>query len=280
MSAQTSIAEQTIVAVFDTPAHAELAVQDLLAAKVPESAISRHTQEGSFSGGQKAVEPAKPQGFWSSLFGDETHADTYVYDQKLASGGSVVTVRGIPDHDFDSVAAILEKHHPIEFDDHGASAATTTTTSTIQTAAPAAASTSTVADSGTLQLSEESLVVGKRLVNRGSTRIRKYVIETPVEENVTLHDEKVTIQRRPITAGDAVTNADFSEKVIEMTETGEEAVVGKTARVVEEVGLRKEGVDRTETIHDTVRKEEVEVTTVPGGASTSDKIDPSLTSKR
>ena len=28
--------DQTIVAVYDTPAHAELAVQDLLQAKVPE----------------------------------------------------------------------------------------------------------------------------------------------------------------------------------------------------------------------------------------------------
>ena len=280
MSAQTSIAQQTIVAIYDTPAHAELAVQDLLAAKVPDSAISRHTQEGTYSGDQKAAEPAKSQGFWSNMFGGETHADTYVYDQKLASGGSVVTVRGIPDEDFDSVAAILEKHHPIEFDDHGTSI-TTTTTSTMQATAPVAATASNIADSGTLQLSEESLVVGKRLVNRGSTRIRKYVIETPVEENVTLHDEKVTIERRPVTAGSNVSNADFSERVIEMTETGEEVVVSKTARVVEEVGLRKEGVDRTETIHDTVRKEEIEVTTVPGKASSlSEKYDPSLTTKR
>ncbi len=41
--------DQTIVAVYDTPAHAELAVQDLLAAKVPESAIDRHAQEGSYA---------------------------------------------------------------------------------------------------------------------------------------------------------------------------------------------------------------------------------------
>ncbi len=49
-----------------------------------------------------------------------------------------------------------------------------------------------------------------------------------------------------------------------MTESAEEAVVSKTARVYEEVGLRKEATDRVETIRDTVRKEEVEVEQIPG----------------
>ena len=37
-------------------------------------------------------------------------------------------------------------------------------------------------------------------------------------------------------------------------------MVGKTARVVEEVAIRKEATERTETVKDTVRREEVEVT--------------------
>ena len=44
-----------------------------------------------------------------------------------------------------------------------------------------------------------------------------------------------------------------------MTEAGEEAVVGKTARVVEEVVLRKQVSERMETVSDTVRRTEVEV---------------------
>ena len=34
------------------------------------------------------------------------------------------------------------------------------------------------------QLAEEQLAVGKRLINRRGTRVRRYVVETPVEENV------------------------------------------------------------------------------------------------
>ena len=49
------------------------------------------------------------------------------------------------------------------------------------------------------------------------------------------------------------------ERTIEATERGEEAVVSKQARVVEEVGIRKDVDTRTETVRDSVRKTEVEV---------------------
>ena len=51
----------------------------------------------------------------------------------------------------------------------------------------------------------------------------------------------------------------FQDRTIEAEEHTEEAVVGKEARVTEEISLRKEGSDRQETISDTVRKTEVEI---------------------
>ena len=54
-------------------------------------------------------------------------------------------------------------------------------------------------DDGTVQLSEETLAVGKRAINRGTTRVRRFVVETPIEEQVSLRDETVTIERRPVT---------------------------------------------------------------------------------
>jgi uncharacterized protein (TIGR02271 family) len=119
-----------------------------------------------------------------------------------------------------------------------------------------------------MQLSEETLSVGKRAVSGGTTRIRRYVVETPVEEQVALHTEKVTLDCRPVADGRPVDNADFSDKTIEMTETSEEAVVSKTARVKEEVSLRKDANDRVETVKDTVRREDVKIEQVPGGETT------------
>ena len=48
----------------------------------------------------------------------------------------------------------------------------------------------------------------------------------------------------------------------------EEAVVGKEARVVEEIGLRSESESHVETISDTVRKTEVEIEDTRTGETT------------
>lgn len=282
--------EETIVAVYDTPAHAELAINDLRAANVPEAAISSHT--GQYSADATSGAPVREKGFWTSLFGGETYDDEHVYEHSAQGGSSVVAVK-TPVHDIDAVMEILERHNPVNLDERAASYGASTGTMTSATAPiPATSgydpSTITTATSpvapgfanptlsagtagDTVQLSEERLAVGKRLVNRGGTRLRRYVVETPVQEDVSLHTETVQVERRPV-AGGTITNPDFSEKTIEMTATSEEAVIGKTAHVVEEVSLRKEAADRVETIHDTVRKEEVEIEQIAGDAKVTTDV--------
>jgi uncharacterized protein (TIGR02271 family) len=111
-----------------------------------------------------------------------------------------------------------------------------------------------------IPLAEEQLEIGKRTVDRGTTRVRRYVVEKPVEQNVTLHGERVTIERRHPVEGAAAGGGAFEERTVEVRETEEVPVVGKAARIVEEVAIRKEATERTETVKDTVRREEVEVT--------------------
>ena len=271
------MADETIVAIFDTAAHANAAIADLKTAGVPDAAISLHagttmtsdatgSAVGGVSSGMASTQPAREKGFWSSLFGGETDTDSAVYDRSLESGSSVVTVRS-PDEHVTRLMEILESHNPIDIDERtaGYGLAKTATTATAPMAATGVAS----ATGDKLQLSEENLAVGKRVVNKGGTRIRRYVVETPVTETVSLHDETVTLERRPVTDGRSLAADEFSEKTIEMTASAEEAVVSKTARVYEEVGLRKAATDRTETVSDTVRKEEVEIEQIPGQTTTS-----------
>jgi len=266
--------EETIVAMYDTPAHAEAAMRDLKTANVPPNAISSHAQGGT-AGGTTAA-PAREPGFWSSLFGGES-ADSAVYDRSVASGSTVVTVK-VPEQHKSQVVEILERYDPIDFDDRAASYGTTQTTTTTMAAAPVtvavaaaplpkAAMTATGDD--TIKVMEERLTVSKRAVNNGGARVRSYVVETPVEEQVSLHSETVRIERHPVTNGAPVTAADFTERVVEMTETHEEAVVGKTARVVEEISLRKEASDRVEKVRDTVRSTKVDVEQVPAVEATT-----------
>ena len=134
-------------------------------------------------------------------------------------------------------------------------------------ATPAMASTGTATqtvnsgDTMTVPIVEEQINVGKRKVQGGGARIHTHVVETPVNEQVTLREENVTVERNSVDR--AATDADlanaFKEGTMELTESSEEAVVSKTARVVGEVVVGKEATERTETVTDTVRRTDVDV---------------------
>ncbi|MGI4765193.1 MAG: YsnF/AvaK domain-containing protein [Janthinobacterium lividum] len=122
-----------------------------------------------------------------------------------------------------------------------------------------------------IQVVEERLDVGKRSVNRGKVRVHTSVVSRAVSEDVTLHDETVSVERRavdrPVSA--ATSDADpFKERSIEMEEYAEEPVVAKTAHVVEEIGIRKDATDHVETIHDTLRSTKVDIEDSRGERST------------
>jgi len=89
-------------------------------------------------------------------------------------------------------------------------------------------------------------------------------VAKPVQETLRLREENITIERTPVDR--VATAADFADATgtITLTETAEEAVVSKTARVVEEINLSKEVDTRTETINETVRETEVEVVETEG----------------
>ena len=129
------------------------------------------------------------------------------------------------------------------------------------------------AENTAIPIIEEQLQVGKREVQRGGVRVFQRVVETPVNETVNLREEHVSVERGP---GDQpVSSADlaaFQEKSIELRETAEEAVVQKSARVVEEVVIGKEVTQRQEQISDTVRHTEVDVQQV-GAGSTAGSMD-------
>ncbi|PIQ21175.1 MAG: hypothetical protein COW65_10720, partial [Cytophagales bacterium CG18_big_fil_WC_8_21_14_2_50_42_9] len=83
---------------------------------------------------------------------------------------------------------------------------------------------------------EENLQVGKREVETGGARISSRIVEQPIEENITLREEHVQVERNPVNR--PVSDADlnnFREGEIELTEHAEVPVVNKEARVVEEI---------------------------------------------
>ena len=104
---------------------------------------------------------------------------------------------------------------------------------------------------------EEILNVGTRMVAGKTTRIRRVVVETPVQQDVTLHTETVVLERRKPIANSG--NDVLTEVTVEMSDFNEVPVVSKAVHLVEEVLLRKEVTARVETIHDTVRQDKLEI---------------------
>jgi stress response protein YsnF len=112
----------------------------------------------------------------------------------------------------------------------------------------------------TIPVVEEELTVGKREVERGHVHVHSYIEEVPVEEEVRLRQESVTVERHPVDR--PATEAEletFTEETLEFTETAEEPVVGRRARVVEEVTVHQDVEEHTETVRDTIRRTHVDV---------------------
>ncbi|HEY8610312.1 MAG TPA: YsnF/AvaK domain-containing protein [Roseomonas sp.] len=122
-----------------------------------------------------------------------------------------------------------------------------------------AAETGSATNEERIPIVEEQIRVGKREMDRGRVRVRSYIVETPVSESVTLRDEHVHVERRPVDLPLSAADDAFRERTIEAVEHAEEAVVSKEARVTEELVIRKEQEQRTQTVSDTVRHTEVEV---------------------
>jgi uncharacterized protein (TIGR02271 family) len=270
---------EKVVTVYDTLPHAEKAVTILKAAGYNDGDISVVNQRTLEDHGADDVEIREP-GLWRRLFGSTVldHEAT-VYGRAVENGGVVVTVR-VASTDVPRVMGLLDTHNPVDVLKRAAmvgalpatlvakaaagvgmasAAAAGASSAPVSATAKAVAATASPSPSDVIRLAEEQLNVGKRLVQDGSTRIRRFVTEKPVEASVTLHEEHAQVLRRAITDPGYIADVDWSDRTIEVTESAEQAVVSKNSRVVEEVVVRKEGTDRVETIKDKVRRQELEV---------------------
>jgi len=129
------------------------------------------------------------------------------------------------------------------------------------TATTAATATATTAEDVRVPVREEELVAGKRQNEIGQVHIHKDVVEEQQTVNVPLQQERVTVERVPVSGEVSAADATdaFTERDIDVPVKGEEAVVDKRATVKEEVRLHKDAVTKPQQVSDTVRKERVTV---------------------
>jgi uncharacterized protein (TIGR02271 family) len=263
----------TITAMFDSRADAEAAKARLLSANVDAEHV--HVHDKSSAGYRdEGYSTHQDRGVWDSIknafLPDE---DRHTYEEGLRRGGVLLTA-DVDDDRVDEAVRVLDEAGSIDVDEragqwrssgweYAGASGNASALGAIGSSGIAAGSTERAIGSEqeeVIPVVEEQLVVGKRDVNRGGVRVRSYVTEVPVHEQVRLRDEQINVERRsvdqPLSAAD--TDA-FRERSVDMTATGEEAVIGKTARVVEEVVVSKTAQEHVEDVSDTVRRTDVEV---------------------
>ena len=245
---------RTITAMFDDRSDAEAASRELAALGIAASDVTIHDQQSVGGGTTGVTTPGQSQGgLWDSfksLFTDDH--DTYA--EGLRRGGYLLTAR-VDEAQPDQAIDILDDEGTMDLDERS--------TAWRDDGWTGGAGTMDARDTQTgeqsIPIVEERLDVGKREVSRGGVRVRSYVTETPVHEQVSLREEHVNVERRPYSGNDGDAAALLQERTVEVSETAEEAVVNKTARVREEVVIGKTVEDRVEQIDDTVRRTEVDV---------------------
>lgn len=253
---------KTVVGLYDTKTKANEVKEALTNDGFESSKVSVMDQgkegyAGNYNGQPVHESVGERIKHFFGVFGEGEHSGHETYTSGVEQGGAIVAVKADDDDEATAAADVLHQYGAQEVEDRYSGG----TGNRDEYAAKG------TGNEQVIPVVQEELQVGKRQVNRGGVRVYSHVVETPVSQNISLHDERIVVERRPVNR--EATNADFNTGpgVVELKAMGEEAVVGKRSRVVEEVSVGKVGSDRTEQIKDSVRHTEVDVEQLTGEKS-------------
>ncbi len=249
---------QTVIGVFDTMSQARSAKDALTKdgfddAKVDVSKFGEH---GTRSTDYNDKHDSSIGNFFDNLFGGDDDDARRTKTRDVASRGTVVTVHTDSMDRAKKAATILDRFGAVDMDDRH--------NKYQNKSFDADANRKNLNDrfgnvdaDGKIEVIKEDVAIGKREVNTGGVTVRSHIVERPVEETLRLRSEEAYVKRTPV---DRAANAgDLRDQTISVKETAEEAVVGKKARVVEEIEVGKKTDTRTETVHETARETKVDI---------------------
>ena len=240
--------DRTITAMYQAKVDAKRACDQLKAAGLDQ--VDIHDQSAL-----EATSPRAKGGFMEKVkefF--EGNEDTPAYGEGLRRGHFLLTAH-VRDNQADRAIGILEASNAVDFD---------RSQKEWRSEGWAPETNEAARDEQVIPLAEERLRGGKREVERGGVKVRSYVVETPVHDQVSPRGEHVSVERRPVDRPVGAGDDAFKDRNIEMTETAEEAVIAKDAVVREELVVRKESGERNQEIDEKVRRTEVEVNDTTG----------------
>jgi hypothetical protein len=232
---ETTSTGRVITAFFDDRSSAERTVEKLVSRGVPRDQIR-------FLPGYEASTATRQShqhtGFWDAL-GDFflPDEDRYTYAEGLSRGGYLISVTA-SDQLYQTVLEILDDEGTIDMDEREATwrregwqgYQTTASNLSSRTTAAGRETTTRSGEETVIPVAEEQLRVGKRDTSLGRVRVRSYVVEQPVSEDVRLREENVTVERRPVDRPLTAEDRIFQDRSVEMEQHREEAVVSRSRR--------------------------------------------------
>ncbi|HYC32974.1 MAG TPA: YsnF/AvaK domain-containing protein [Gemmatimonadales bacterium] len=172
--------------------------------------------------------------------------DAKHFEEGFKQGGILVTVQ--------AGARVSEARHALA--EGGTADLGPTTRNYARTAA-----TDRTEETQRLELREEELDVNTRQVQAGEVRLGKEVVTEQRSIEVPVSREEVVIERHPVAGREASDATLDAEEEVRIPLMEEEVEVRKRPVVREEISLGKRRVQGTETVTDTVRREEARIDT-------------------
>ncbi len=242
----TTMNRSTVMGVFADDAQAQQAMNDLQQAGFSSDQIRYSVRRGG-------------SGITDSLenLGLPEQEATF-YNQEFEAGRTVVMV--MTNDRQQEAYDILRRYGGYDFNGQAAQAGGyASTPASTQTADYTSTATGTeVEDAQRLKLREEQLQVHKQPVETGEVRLRKDVVEEQKSIDVPVTHEEVYIERRP--GSGQPSDAPIGESETYRIPVREEQVTTSKQTVeTGEVAIGKQPVQETQTVSDTVRREEAHI---------------------
>lgn len=219
---------KTVVGLYSSIAEANKVKSALQAEGYQASHINVIDQIGEgYTGSTMPGRTSKDEPFTEKIknffTGFREHDDEHThYADRIERVGALLSV-SVPDDKADETAELLYQHGATGIENNYASTSRADSAALTGSSNDYSGSSAGTGDQ-VIPVVQEELVVGKKQVDRGGVRIYSHVVETPVSADISLHDERVVVDRRPVDR--AATDADFNTRpgLIEVSAKGEEAV--------------------------------------------------------
>ena len=227
---------QTVVGVFDRYASAQRAVQVLQDSGFGPDEVhitegrdetNRYADSGAVDSDERRGSEGitdKIRNFFSDLFGPDDDFTVSQYSDAVRRGCAVVKVDVAEEERIDAVREALEQAGAVDIEEQAQGRLDMGSAQDVdlRTDTRGARSDLSASDSGeqVVPVVREELRVGKQAVRRGGVRVYTHTEERPVEETVTLREERAHVERRPVDREVSAADLDTSrERTIEVTET-------------------------------------------------------------